>query len=327
LSQSDTNMLKIFAGRSSRAFGENVCAHLDIPLGQSTTELFPDGEIIVKIDEDVRGRDCFVMLSTCQPVNDNLVELLIYMDCLRRASARRITAVMPYFGYARQDRKDEGRTPITAKLVANLITTAGANRVLALDLHAAQIQGFFDIPVDHLTAAPVVVEYLQSVREELGEIVLVSPDVGNVKVANMFANVLGGDLAIIDKRRRSGKQVEAVNMVGEVRDRTVLMIDDMISTAGTVTEAARVVMDRGARRVIVAATHGVLVGLALERLAEAPIERIILTDSIPLDGRCSPIADKLVELSVAPLIGEAIRRIHHNVSVSALFRNRVGSKR
>lgn len=327
MSQSDTNMLKIFAGRSSRAFGEKVCAHLGIPLGQSTTDLFPDGEIIVKIDEDVRGRDCFVMLSTCQPVNDNLVELLIYMDCLRRASARRITAVMPYYGYARQDRKDEGRTPITAKLVANLIVTAGANRVLALDLHAAQIQGFFDIPVDHLTAAPVVVEYLQSVREELGEIVLVSPDVGNVKVANMFANVLGGDLAIIDKRRRSGKQVEAVNMVGEVRDRTVLMIDDMISTAGTVTEAARVVMDRGARRVIVGATHGVLVGLALERLAEAPIERIILTDSIPLGPRCNPIAPKLVELSVAPLIGEAIRRIHHNVSVSALFQNRVGSKR
>jgi len=319
--------MRLFAGRGSRHFGEKVCAHLDIPLGQSTTELFPDGEIIVKIDEDVRGRDCFVMLSTCQPVNDNLVELLIFMDCLRRASARRITAVIPYYGYARQDRKDEGRTPITAKLVANLITTAGANRVLALDLHAAQIQGFFDIPVDHLTAAPVFVEYLQSVREELGEIVLVSPDVGNVKVANMFANVLGGDLAIIDKRRRSGNQVEAVNMVGEVRDRTVLMIDDMISTAGTVTEAARVVMDRGAKRVIIAATHGVLVGLAFERLAEAPIERIILTDSIPLAGRCGPIADKLVELSVAPLFGEAIRRIHHNVSISALFKNRVGSKR
>jgi len=327
LNDSDTNMMRIFAGRGSRHFGEKVCAHLDIPLGQSTTELFPDGEIIVKIDEDVRGRDCFVVLSTCQPVNDNLVELLIFMDCLRRASARRITAVMPYYGYARQDRKDEGRTPITAKLVANLITTAGANRVLALDLHAAQIQGFFDIPVDHLTAAPVFVEYLQSVREQLGEIVLVSPDVGNVKVANMFANVLGGDLAIIDKRRRSGNQVEAVNMVGEVRDRTVLMIDDMISTAGTVTEAARVVMDRGAKRVIIAATHGVLVGLALERLAEAPIERIILTDSIPLAGRCGPIADKLVELSVAPLFGEAIRRIHHNVSISALFKNRVGSKR
>jgi len=327
LNNSDTSMMRIFAGRGSRHFGEKVCAHLEIPLGQSTTELFPDGETIVKIDEDVRGRDCFVVLSTCQPVNDNLMELLVFMDCLRRASAKRITAVMPYFGYARQDRKDEGRTPITAKLVANLITVAGANRVLALDLHAAQIQGFFDIPLDHLMAAPVIVEYLQSVREELGEIVLVSPDVGNVKVANMFANVLGGDLAIIDKRRRSGKQVEAVNMVGEVRDRTVLMIDDMISTAGTVTEAARVVMDRGAKRVIVAATHGVLVGLALERLAEAPIERIILTDSIPLAGRCGPIMDRLVELSVAPLFGEAIRRIHHNVSVSALFRNRVGSKR
>lgn len=320
-------MLRVFAGSGSRAFGQKVCDYLELPLAQSSTDRFPDGEILVKIDEDVRGRDCFVTLSTCHPVNDNLMELLIFMDCLRRASARRITAVIPYFGYARQDRKDEGRTPITAKLTANLITQAGADRVLALDLHAAQIQGFFDIPVDHLTAAPVLIDYLNSIRKELGEIVLVSPDVGNVKVANMFANLLGGDLAIIDKRRRSGKTVEAVNMVGDVKNKTVLMVDDMISTAGTITEAARIVMDRGAKNVIAAATHGVLVGLAMERLASAPIDKVILTDSIPLDDRCKPIADKLVEQSVARLIGEAIRRIHHNVSISALFQDRVGSKR
>lgn len=327
MTHADANFLKILPGRACRQFAEKVCTHLDLPVGLAVTEEFPDGELIVKIEEDVRGRDCFVVLSTCHPVNDNLMELLIYLDCLRRASARRITAVIPYFGYARQDRKDEGRTPITAKLVANLITQAGANRVLALDLHAAQIQGFFDIPLDHLSATPVFVEYFHSIREELGDLVLVSPDVGNVKVANMYAGLLGGDLAIIDKRRKSGRSVQAVNMVGEVQGRSVLMIDDMISTAGTITEAAKFVMDRGARQVMVAATHGVLVGLAMERLAAAPIERIILTDTIPLGERCRPIARKLVELSAAPLMGEAIHRIHHNVSVSALFRNGHGSKR
>lgn len=323
----DTKFLKVFSGCSNRLLSELICKKLDLPLGQCITERFPDGEIIVKIEEDVRGRDCFVVQSTCHPVNDNLLELLIFIDCLRRASASRIAAVIPYFGYARQDRKDEGRTPITAKLVANLITEAGADRVLALDLHAAQIQGFFDIPVDHLTAAPVFTRYFNSIREELGEIVLLSPDIGNVKVANMYASVLGGELAIIDKRRSSGTEIKLANIVGEVKNRTVLMFDDMISTAGTVCKAAELVMDRGANRVFVAATHGVLVGMALERLANAPIEKVILTDSIPTVSRCDAIKDKLVTLSVGDLLGEAIYRINHNISVSALFRDSFGSKR
>jgi ribose-phosphate pyrophosphokinase len=289
--------------------------------------MFPDGEIIVKLEEDVRGRDCFVIQSTHHPVNAHLMELLIYIDCLKRASAERITAVIPYFGYARQDRKDEGRTPITAKLVANLITAAGADRVLALDLHAAQIQGFFDIPVDHMLAVPVFVEYIESIRNTLGDIVLVSPDVGNVKTANMYANVLGGDLAIIDKRRKSGSEVVSTNIIGDVKNKTVLMFDDMISTAGTICEAAKLVKANGATDVIAACTHPVLVGLAMERLQDAPISKIIVTDTIPGGQRCEKIADKMVTLSVAPLLGAAIHRIHHHQSVSALFRPGTAGKR
>jgi len=327
MSPTGSNLLKVFAGRDSHHLGEMICKHLGIPLGQSSTDFFPDGEILVKVEEDVRGKDCFVVLSTCKPVNDNLLELLIFIDCLRRASARRITAVIPYFGYARQDRKDEGRTPITAKLVANMIASSGADRVLALDLHAAQIQGFFDIPVDHLTAGPVFCKYFREIREELGDLVLVSPDVGNVKVANMYADLLHGDLAIIDKRRRSGTDVEAVNIVGDVEGRTVLMIDDLISTAGTICEAAALLKKRGVGPIYVAATHGVLVGLAIERMADAPIDQIIMTDSIPLGDRCDPFKDKLVELSISGLMGEAIYRINHDMSVSALFRDSFGSKR
>lgn len=327
MARSDANWLKIFCGRNTRDLAQPICAHLDLPLGHARTEAFPDGELIVKMDEDVRGRDCFVVLSTCAPVNDNLLELLIHIDCMRRASAARITAVIPYFGYARQDRKDEGRTPITAKLVANLITEAGADRVLALDLHAAQIQGFFDIPVDHLSASPVFLEHLSGLREELGDLVLVSPDVGNVKVANMYASKLDGDLAIIDKRRVSGSKVKTANLIGDVKNRTVVMMDDMISTAGTVCEAARLVMDRGAARCIVGATHPVLVGLAIERLAEAPIDQVVVTDTIPDDGRYGPIRDKVTQLSVGPLLGDAIHRIHHNLSVSALFGAGAGTKR
>lgn len=315
----DRDDLKVFAGRASRDLAESICRSLDLPLGQGHTDMFPDGELIVKLQEDVRGRDCFVVQSTYNPVNAHLMELLIYIDCLRRASARRITAVIPYFGYARQDRKDEGRVPITAKLVANLITTAGANRVLAMDLHAEQIQGFFDIPVDHLHAAPVVLKHIEGLRDKIGDFVLVSPDVGNVKTANRFANALGGDFAIIDKRRKSGTEVESANIVGEVKGRTVLMVDDMITTAGTVCEAAKLVKRAGARDVIAAATHPVFVGLAMERLAESPISRIIVTDTIPTEGRCKPIAEKLTQLSVARLLGEAIYRIHHNKSVSSLF--------
>ena len=320
MSQSDRDDLKIFCGRASRDLTERICRYLELPVGQGHTEMFPDGELFVKVGEDVRGRDCFIVQSTYEPVNAHLMELLIYIDCLRRASASRITAVMPYFGYARQDRKDEGRVPITAKLVANLIATAGANRVLAMDMHAEQIQGFFDIPVDHLHAAPVLIKYFKTLRDKLGEIALVSPDVGNVKMANNYANSLGGELAIIDKRRKSGSEVFSANLIGEVEGRVVLMFDDMITTAGTVCEAARLAMDHGALDVYAACTHPVLVGLAMERLAESPINRIVTCDTIPLGSRCKPIESKLVELSVANLLGEAIHRIHHNQSVSSLFR-------
>jgi ribose-phosphate pyrophosphokinase len=327
MSSANGSDLKVFAGRNSIELASRVCQHIGIPLGQARTSVFPDGEHFVKLEEDVRGRDCYVVISTCQPVNDNLMELLIFLDCLRRASASRVTVVTPYFGYARQDRKDEGRVPITAKLVANLITAARADRVLALDLHAAQIQGFFDLPVDHLSATPVFYNYFRSIREELGDLCLVSPDVGNVKVAESFANLLGGDLAIINKRRLSGSTVTTGNLIGTVEGKSVVMFDDMISTAGTVCEAAKLVMDRGARQVIAAATHPVLVGMAMQRLAEAPIRKVVVTNTIPLDGRTEAIKGKLVELCVGPLIGEAIHRIHRNLSVSELFKGTAGTKR
>jgi ribose-phosphate pyrophosphokinase len=324
---SDPGELMIFAGRASAELGQRVCTYLEAPLGSVKTVDFPDGEIMVKLEEDVRGRDCYVILSTCEPVNNNLMELLIFIDCLRRASAGRITVVLPYFGYARQDRKDEGRVPITAKLVANLITAAGAQRVLAIDLHAAQIQGFFDIPVDHLSATPVFVDYFTKRRSELGDLCLVSPDVGNVKVAEGMANMLGGDLAIINKRRLSGSMVTTGNLIGNVTNKTVLMFDDMISTAGTVAEAAKLVMERGAKDVIAAATHPVLVGPAVERLLASPISKIVVCNTIPFAQRCSPLKGKLVELCVGSLLGQAIHRIHNNQSVSALFKFTAGTKR
>ncbi len=320
MSRDDRDDLKIFCGRASKELTERICKYLDIPQGQGHTDMFPDGELLVKVDEDVRGRDCYVIQSTYHPVNAHLMELLIWIDCLRRASARRVTVVIPYFGYARQDRKDEGRTPITAKLVANLITTAGADRVITLDLHAEQIQGFFDIPLDHLHAAPVIVKYIETIRKQLGPLVLVSPDVGNVKRANRYANWLDAEMAIIDKRRKSGTEVVSANIIGDVKDKTVLMIDDMISTGGTICEAAKMVIAHGARDVIAACSHPVLVGLAMERLSEAPISKVIVTDTIPSGPRCRPIENKLIELSVAELLGEAIHRIHHNQSVSSLFR-------
>ncbi len=320
MSRSDSNELKIFSGRASRDLTQSICQHLDLPVGQGHTDIFPDGELIVKLEEDVRGRDCYIIQSTYNPINAYLMELLIFIDCLKRASAKRITAVLPYFGYARQDRKDEGRVPITAKLVANLIETAGADRVLAMDMHAEQIQGFFDIPVDHLHAAPVIVKYFRSIRDQLGDIVVLSPDVGNVKIANAYASYLGGELAFVDKRRRSGHDVVSANIIGQVKGHTVLMVDDMITTGGTVCEAAKLLVDHGAKKIYTAATHGVLVGLAMERLAEAPIEQVIVTDTIPCGLRCKPIESKLVELSVAELLGDAIHHIHHNKSVSILFR-------
>jgi ribose-phosphate pyrophosphokinase len=293
-----------------------VCKYLGLPTGGAKITRFPDGEKLIRIEDDVRGRDCFVIQSTCRPVDEHLVELLIYLDCLRRASAQRITAVVPYFGYARQDRKDEGRVPISAKLVANLITTAGANRVLAVDLHAHQLQGFFDIPVDHLAGELVLNGYFRN--KKIQNLTVVSPDVGNIKTAARYASHLGGDLAIIHKRRVSGDQVKADELIGRVEGRNILMCDDIIATAGTVCSAADLVKQRGAKRICVGATHGVFAGQALERLAAAPIDEVVVTDSIPLTDEASK-AKKIKVLSSAAMLGEAIKRIHRDESVSSLF--------
>jgi ribose-phosphate pyrophosphokinase len=308
--------LKIFSGSSNPTLAGAVCKYLGIPIGGAKISRFPDGEKLIRIEDDVRGRDCFVLQSTCTPVDEHLVELLIYLDCLRRASAKRITAVVPYFGYARQDRKDEGRVPITAKLVANVIATAGADRVLAIDLHAHQLQGFFDIPVDHLAGELVLNRYFRD--KKMGNLTVVSPDVGNIKTAARYASHLGGDLAIIYKRRVSGDQVRADELIGHVEDRNVLMCDDIIATAGTVCSAAEMVKARGAKRVCVGATHGVFAGQALERLAAAPIDEVVVTDTIPLTEEATKVK-KIKVLSAAAMLGEAIKRIHRDESVSSLF--------
>ncbi len=311
------NGLKVFGGSSNPALTQKICRYLGVGIGQVRIDQFPDGELIVKLDDDVRGRDVFVIQSTCHPVNRNLMELLLFIDCLRRASARRITAVLPYFGYARQDRKDEGRVPISAKLVANLITQAGVDRLLTMELHAAQIQGFFDIPVDHLSSEPVFSSYFQRTITE--EVVLVSPDVGNVKRARVYAQHLEGDLAVIDKRRISGSEAIVQNIIGDVRDKHVLMIDDMIATGGTICEAAKLVKGFGAKRVTVGATHPVLCGPAIERLTDAPVDSLVVSDTIPLNGKTA-FGDKKIEvLGLSELLGEAIRRIHRDESVSSLF--------
>jgi ribose-phosphate pyrophosphokinase len=331
MTEAEKDRIRIFAGRSALTLADRVCKHLKIDRAEARVETFPDGETFVKVEEDVRGRDCYVVVSTCAPVNDNLMELLVFVDCLKRASAKRVTAVLPYYGYARQDRKDEGRVPITAKLVANLIVASGVDRVLAVDLHAAQIQGFFDLPVDHLTASPVLGRYFLSRRAELNDLCLVSPDVGNVKVSESFANLLGGDLAIINKRRVSGSEVTTDRIIGTVKGKTVLMVDDMISTAGTICEAAELCYSMGAKTVIAAATHGVFAGKAVERIASSRIQQVIVTNTIPLvqDGvdRVAPIRNRLVELCVSELLGDAIHNIHFNKSISALFKNGAGVKR
>ena len=309
--------LRIFTGRSNPAMAESISEYLGLSLGRVQLESFPDGEISLKLFEDVRGRDTFVIQSTCPPVNDNLVELLIFIDCLKRASAERITVVIPYFGYARQDRKDEGRVPITAKLVANILTKAGADRVLTVELHAAQIQGFFDIPVDNLSAQPVFSAYFESLNLE--PLTLVSPDVGNAKQSRVYADRMGANLAIIDKRRLSGSETVTMAIIGDVKDQNVLMIDDMIATAGTAVQACKLVREHGAKRIVVAATHGVLCGSAIERLASAPIDHLAVTDTIPIPDRVRARLGMLSVLTVSELIGEAIRRIHRHESVSNLF--------
>jgi len=310
--------LKIFSGSSNAALAGAVCKYLGIVLGGAKIDRFPDGEKVIRVEDDVRGRDCFVVQSTCEPVDEHLVELLIYLDCLRRASAERITAVIPYFGYARQDRKDEGRVPITAKLVANLITTAGADRVLAIDLHAAQVQGFFDIPVDHLTGELVLSKYFRD--KKIGNLTVVSPDVGNIKIASRYASHLSGELAIVHKRRVSGSEAVAQEIIGEVEGRNILMCDDIIATAGTVCSAARLVKERGAGKIYVGATHGVLAEKAIEQLTKAPIEEVVITDTIAL-GKKVTKGGNLKVLTVSEMLGEAIKRIHRDESVSSLFDN------
>ena len=310
--------MKLFSGRAHPELATRVCDYLGLPLGRAIMGNFPDGEISCKIDEDVRGRDVFIVQPTCPPVNETLMELLIMIESVKRASAARVTAVMPYFGYARQDRKDEGRVPITAKLVANLITRAGADRVLTMDLHTAQIQGFFDIPVDHLYAAPVIDEYFESKNFPEDDLVVVSPDEGSIKRALAHMARLGGHLAIIDKRRSTAEKTRQAHVIGQkVEGRIALIFDDMISTAGSICGAAEVMHDAGARMVYLAATHGLLCGEAVERIRNAPIESLVITDTIPLPPEKA--IPKITVLSVAPLLGEAIKRIHRNESVSKLF--------
>jgi ribose-phosphate pyrophosphokinase len=320
MSKLDSDNLKLFTGRANPELARKVCAYLQIPLGRGKTELFPDGELIVRVEEDVRGRDCFVMQPTCYPVNAHLMELFIWIDTLKRASAQRVTAVIPYFGYARQDRKDEGRTPITAKLVANLLERAGADRVVSVDLHAPQVQGFFDIPVDHLNAGPVFAKWFGGLN--VANQVFVSPDVGNVKRAQIYANMLGGDICIIDKRRKNSTDTLAANIIGDVSGKNALMVDDMITTGSTITEACRILRDNGVNEIYIAATHAVFAPPAMERLAAAHYTRLAVTDTIHVGDRCKPVEQRLVVLSVAELLGEAIHRIHHNKSVSALFNPR-----
>ncbi len=306
----------IFSGSSNPELTSSICSYLGKCEGHVRIEKFPDSEKIMQLESDVRGKDCYVVQSTCPPVDENLMELLIFLDCLKRASAACITAVIPYFGYARQDRKDAGRVPITAKLVSNLITVAGADRVLSIDFHANQLQGFFDIPVDHLSAGPVFVKYFRGLK--IKDLTVVSPDVGNMKIASWYAQELGGELAIIHKRRLTGSEVECEEIIGDVEGRNVLMCDDMISTAGTVCSAAKLLKKRGAKKIVVGATHGVFAGQAIERLNDAPFDEVIVTDTIPLNDKSRKI-NNIKVLSVSQLLGEAIRRIHNNESVSGMF--------
>jgi ribose-phosphate pyrophosphokinase len=310
--------LKIFSGGSNIPLAAAVCKYLGVHLGEAKIDRFPDGEKVIKLEDDVRGRDCFVIQSTCNPVDENLVELLIYLDCLRRASAARITAVIPYFGYARQDRKDEGRVPITAKLVANLITTAGADRVIAIDLHTQQLQGFFDIPLDHLTGELVLNKYFK--ERKIGNLTVVSPDVGNIKIAARYASRLGAELAIVHKRRLSGTEVQPREIIGQVDGRNILMCDDIIATASTVCSAAKLLKKRGAEKIYVGATHGVFAEMAFEQLSDAPIDEVVITDTIPLADKTEKLGGIKV-LTVSGMLGEAIKRINRNESVSNLFNN------
>ena len=308
--------IKLSSGNANPALAREICGHLGISLGEATVSSFSDGEIRVRIEENVRGADVFVAQSCCTPVNTSIIELLIMIDALKRSSAYRITAVIPYFGYARQDRKEQPRVPISAKLMADLITTAGADRVLTMDLHAGQIQGFFNIPVDHLYATPVLLDYIN--KRGAADLVVVSPDAGGVERARAFAKRLQAQLAIIDKRREGPNNTQVMNIIGDVDGRNVLLLDDMIDTAGTIVQGAQACAEKGARMVWAGCTHPVLSGPALERLQESCLTEVVVTNTIPLNGK-EQRCPKLRVLSVAPLLGEAITRIHSEESVSSLF--------
>ncbi|KGG80641.1 ribose-phosphate pyrophosphokinase [Caloranaerobacter azorensis H53214] len=307
--------IKILTGNANKCFAKKICDELNIELGESQVGRFSDGEISVHISDSVRGADVFVIQPTCPPINENLMELLILIDALKRASAGRINAVIPYYGYARQDRKTKAREPITAKLVADILTTAGADRVVSMDLHAGQIQGYFDIPVDHLTGIPILADYFKNIIDK--ETVIVSPDIGGVRRARNFASLLDLPIAIIEKRRPKANVSEVMNIIGDVEDKNVILVDDIVDTAGSLTKAAKVLKDFGANKVYACCTHPVLSGPAIDRLKDSVIEKLVVTDTIPLTE--DKQIDKIDVVSVAPLFAEAIRRIYSNESVSKLF--------
>ncbi|MCC6347224.1 MAG: ribose-phosphate pyrophosphokinase [Nitrospirales bacterium] len=311
-----SDRIKLLTGNANRPLAVEVSGHIGVPLSDTAVNRFSDGEITVQINENIRGCDVFVIQPTCSPVNENIMELLLIIDALKRASAKRITAVIPYYGYARQDRKVQPRVPISSKLVADLLTAAGTNRVLTIDLHAAQIQGFFDIPVDHLYAAPVLLDYIRKCDFE--DLAIVSPDAGGVERARAFAKRLNASLAIVDKRREAANVCKVMNVIGNVRDRDVILLDDMIDTAGTIAQAAQALHESGARRVLAACSHAVLSGPALDRICGSVLEEVITTDTIPLDDKVSACG-KVKVLSVSKLLADAIRRIYEETSVSSLF--------
>jgi len=308
--------LVVFSGNSNPVLAKKICDYLNLPMGGAKVKTFSDGEVQIEIDENVRERDTFVIQSTCRPINDNLVELLLMLDALKRSSARRVTAVMPYYGYARQDKKVVPRVPISAKLVANLITTAGASRVITMDLHAGQIQGFFDTPVDNLFAAPVFIDYIQKNLPE--DLIVVSPDAGGVERARAYAKRLNTGLAIIDKRRDKPNEAKAMAVIGDVSGRATAILDDMADTAGTLTEAAYALIKKGAKEVHALCSHPVLSGPAVDRIKDSPIKSMVVTDTIPLSGKAE-VCDKISVLSISELVGEAIIRSHRGDSVTSLF--------
>ena len=309
--------MKVFTCNGNPELARKICECLDMPLGDAHIGRFPDSEIDLKINEDVRGRDIFIIQPTCPPVNDNLMELLLMADAAQRSSAGRITAVIPYYGYARKDRKEEGRVPISAKLVANMLVGSGVDRVLALDLHATQIQGFFDIPMDHLFSMPVLCRYFHELN--IPDLVVATPDVGGIRMARAFSSSLQARLAVVDKRRISPREAEIGFVIGEVADYNVLLVDDMITTAGSIIGAAKTLKNKGAKEIWVAAAHGILCDPAVERLSDSPVKEIVITDSIPLNHKAQELGDRIKVRSVSPLLAEAIRRIHLNQSVSSLF--------